>query len=230
MTRSFTHTLLVSCVVALAAASVQAADVRYVQPGDVYWLWRLDRPNIKVTVREVDRNNERAKVALPDGEIKWVSADDLKTKEEATDRDIVAGGLAVGALVLVCAFNPESCKSNPTQPPRSSNSEGTGGFKITNNCRHPVRVAIHYFSSDRNWSSAGWWNVAGNSTTYLANSQNQRILTTLDTWYYYAETTNNANLVWKGDHSKKFGDFNLSMIQLRDKEGDSEWSLVCDGR
>jgi uncharacterized membrane protein len=230
MSRTSTLTFVATCVVALAAASVQAADVRYVQAGDVYWLWRLDRPNIRVTVREVDRAAGRAKVALPDGEVRWVSADDLKTRDEATGQDIVAGGVAVGALLLACAINPDTCKSSPTQAPRSSSSEGTGGFKITNNCRHPVRVAIHFRAPDKTWSSAGWWNVSGNSTNYLANSQNQRLLTTAETWYYYAETTNDANLAWKGKHSHRFGKHNLSMIELKDKEGDREWSLVCDGR
>lgn len=225
------HAVIV--VVLLAFSSqVFAANVNTVEVGDVYYLWRIDGPNTRVTVREVDTRRSRVKVAYPDGEVHWVSASDLKTKDEALDNDIRLGIGVVGAALVVCAFNPEACKSKPTQPSTSVNSANvnTGGFKVTNNCHHPVRVAIHYRNLGSEWVSMGWWTVEPKTATYLADSDNRRLITSAEGWYYYAESTDQTNLVWKGDQMKKYGTLDLPMSLVKDKEGDSEWTLVCDGR
>ncbi len=224
---------VVIAVILLAFSSqVFAANVNTVEVGDVYYLWRLDGPNTRVTVREVDTRRSRVKVAYPDGEVHWVSASDLKTKDEALDNDISLGIGVVGAALVVCAFNPEACKSKPTQPATSLNSAGagTGEFKVINNCQHPVRLAIHYRNLGGAWVSMGWWTVGPKAAIYLADSTNRRLSTSSEGWYYYAESTDQTNLVWKGDKIIKYEGVELPMSLLKDDEGDSEWTLVCDGQ
>jgi uncharacterized membrane protein len=206
--------------------AASAADVNSVAAGDVYYIWKIDGPNQRVVVRQVDYGSGRVKVAYQDGEIRWVSSADLKTKDEATGNDVALGaGLVAGAL-LYCALTDE-CRSNPTSPSTSSNAAAAGGFKVTNDCRHPIKVAIHYKNRGGNWISDGWWPVAGFASTYLGDSSNSRLQTTEAAWYYYAETTDGSALAWKGSYPKTLGNFTLPMVQLQDKEGDSEWTLTC---
>ena len=223
--------LVVVAIVLSFASHVFAADLYTVQVGDVYYLWRLDGPNIRVKVREIDTRGSRVKVAYPDGEIRWVAASDLKTKDEAQNTDIGLGIAAGGTALLVCALT-DACKEKPTQatPPPNRLDAASGGFRVTNGCRHPVRLAIHYRNQIGDWISRGWWNVGPTETTYLADSSNNRLATTAATWFYYAESTDQSNLVWKGERIIRYGNYDLPMIQETDKEGDSEWRLVCDGR
>ncbi|MBX3328521.1 MAG: DUF1036 domain-containing protein [Nitrospira sp.] len=222
--------VVVVAMVLSFTSQVFAADVYTVQPGDVYYLWRLDGPNTRVQIREVDRRGGRVKVAYPDGEVRWVAASDLKTKDEAQNTDIGLGLAAVGTVLLVCALS-DLCKDSPTQstPPPNRLDAASGGFRVTNSCRHPVRVAIHYRNLMGDWTSMGWWTVNANQSTYLADSSNKRLATTAETWFYYAESTDQDHLVWKGDRTIRYGNLDLPMVQLKDKDGDSEWSLTCNG-
>lgn len=224
--------VVVAAIILSFASHVFAADVSTVQVGDVYYLWRLDGPNIRVKVREVDTRGSRVKVAYPDGEIRWVASSDLKTKDEAQNADLILRFAAVGTALLVCAVNPDVCKEKPTQttPPPNRIDPVSGGFRVTNDCRHPVRVAIHYRNLIGDWISMGWWNVGPHEASYLADSSKKRLTTSAATWFYYAESTDETDLAWKGDRVKRYGNLDLPMTELQDKEGDSDWTLVCDGR
>jgi hypothetical protein len=106
-------------------------------------------------------------------------------------------------------------------------SEDSGTFKITNSCQHPIKVAIYFRDLNNTWRAMGWWNIDGGETTYLSDSSNNKLKTTAATWYWYAETINDANLVWKGSDIHKFGNLDLPMARLEDKSGDSEWTVTC---
>jgi hypothetical protein len=223
------HTLVAASLL-LVSFFTQAADIDSVAKGDVYYIWQPDRPNVRVTVREVDRSGDRAKVAYPDGEVRWVSAGRLQTRSEATGTDIGVGAAVVGGALLFCALSPESCKSKPTQPAQGSSS-GTaqvGGLLVRNNCRHPVKIAVRYRNLANEWIVDGWWNVDAKESTYLSDRSDRRLATDTATWYYYAETTNSSNLAWKGENTYALGSLQLPMVKLAAPKGDSEWTLLCD--
>lgn len=135
---------------------------------------------------------------------------------------LLKGGATAAALGCADKLVDEDPKGKPIE------NGGTGGFLITNKCHHPVRVAIHYRGLDNNWISEGWWDVSGSTSSYLAGDDSKRkLMTSAERWYFYAESTNETNLIWKGDQIKQFGSVELPMRELRDSEGDSEWTLSC---
>ena len=106
-------------------------------------------------------------------------------------------------------------------------------FLFKNNCRYPVRLAIHYRKTNGEWTTEGWWNIAPFKETYLA-SKGTRLTTNNSIWYYYAETTDGSRQYWKGDYPISFGTFfgtsferKLPMRKMQDNKGDKNWSISC---
>ena len=104
-------------------------------------------------------------------------------------------------------------------------------FLFKNNCRYPVRLAIHYRKTNGEWTTEGWWNIAPFQETYLA-SKGTRLTTNSSIWYYYAETTDGSGEYWKGDYPISFGTFfgtsferKLPMRKMQDN--DNNWSISC---
>ncbi len=100
-------------------------------------------------------------------------------------------------------------------------------FRFTNNCDHPVRLAIHYLDVNHGWRSEGWWNFTPGESDRLAAS-GKALRTKNDTWYYYAESTDDSNLVWRGDRTFKLNDRSLPMLLMKDTVGDNNWTITCN--
>jgi uncharacterized membrane protein len=61
------------------------------------------------TIVRIEKANDSVKVVRPaDGTAKWVSVDDILTREEAEMNEL--GRAAAGAALIWCLFSPESCK------------------------------------------------------------------------------------------------------------------------
>ncbi len=121
--------------------------------------------------------------------------------------------------------------NNNYRPPssRSNNTSSAFGFKITNSCRYKVRLFMHYRNLSDAWITDGSWTISGNTSTYLANSNNIRLKTTTATAYYYAELLDQS-YEWAGDHKYSFGGRVLAMRKIVDKDGDTDWFISCPGK
>jgi uncharacterized membrane protein len=116
---------------------------------------------------------------------------------------------------------------NPPPPSSSPTAEGYA-FKFTNGCRHPVQLAIRYLDTNSGWKTVGWWSFAAGETARL-NGGNGTLLRSNNTfWYYFAETTNGAQLEWRGDQTTKVGTREVRMRKAIDDSGESEWAIDCD--
>ena len=61
-----------------------------------------------VTIVRIDKSSNKVKVLRSkDGTAKWVSVDEIITREESQLND--AGRIAIGAGILYCLFNPQQC-------------------------------------------------------------------------------------------------------------------------
>lgn len=121
--------------------------------------------------------------------------------------------------------------SNSRQQPLVSNLSNGFKFKLTNDCRHPIKLAIRYKKMDDTWTSIAWWEFAGNTASYLQLRDGTYITSKSTKSYYYAQAMD-GTFEWTGDgtHSFKVNGAELAMRELIDKQGDTNWSLNCDGR
>lgn len=101
------------------------------------------------------------------------------------------------------------------------------GFRFKNNCNHPVRLAIHYRDVNKVWRTAGWWNFTPGESGRL-NFGGKTLKTKTAVWYYFAETTDDGNLVWRGSHTFKLNGRSLQMHKMKDTDGESNWNITCN--
>ncbi|WP_444995601.1 DUF1036 domain-containing protein [Aliikangiella sp. IMCC44359] len=104
------------------------------------------------------------------------------------------------------------------------------GFSISvkNTCKYPIRVAIHYKNTSGSWVTKSWWEFQPNKSAKLM-SKNQYLLTGDSKIYYYAETTNRTNIVWKGNKTVQYIGFKkYEMRSWDDFDGDTELELNCN--
>jgi uncharacterized membrane protein len=99
---------------------------------------------------------------------------------------------------------------------------------VDNQCSHPISVAVRYSDAGGVWRSAGWWKLGSNARTYLADTNGIRLTTAGATMYFYAETTDDAELSWQGDYRAAMGGSNLPMRRVDDASGDTEVVLTCN--
>lgn len=102
------------------------------------------------------------------------------------------------------------------------------GFVFENKCQHPVTLVVRYRGLDDEWHIDGWWGVGPGESFYLEDENGKRLASQASTWYYYARTTNDANIEWKGKSRFTYDKTRLPMIKMEDTEGDSQWSTSCD--
>lgn len=100
-------------------------------------------------------------------------------------------------------------------------------FRVSNECSHPVTLAISYTDVSGEQRVAGWWNIAANSEMTLADADSRPLRTRSPAWYFYARATDDNSIVWTGEHKVVFDRSELPMQRLIDRDGDSEWSLQC---
>ena len=114
--------------------------------------------------------------------------------------------------------------ATPMTPGVSSGDQ----FRFTNNCSHPVQLAIRYKSTTRGWRTAGWWSFAPGETGKLSAENGELLRSTNAIWYYYAETTDSAGFKWSGDNAVKVGARELRMKKMTEERGDSAWTITCN--
>jgi uncharacterized membrane protein len=102
------------------------------------------------------------------------------------------------------------------------------GFVFENKCKHPITLLIRYKGLDGDWYFGGWWDVDSGALFYLQDENGKRLTSRSPIWYYYARTTNDAGLEWKGSNRFTYGGTRLPMIEIEDNGYDSEWSISCD--
>jgi len=137
---------------------------------------------------------------------------------------ITAFGEALQELNNEYSQSGGSSFQSGTSPPSQS---GGYPFFFENNCDRTVRVAIRYRDVGGYWKTVGWWKFAPGKSSYLA-SNGKRLLTKNTIWYYYAEATDGSGYYWGGDYPVDYNGTKLEMKKLRDDEGDSNWSIVCN--
>jgi curved DNA-binding protein CbpA len=101
-------------------------------------------------------------------------------------------------------------------------------FNFENKCRHPITLAVRYQGLDGDWYIDGWWDVGSGESVYLEDENGKRLTSKSSIWYYFARTSNGTNLEWKGKKRFTFNGVRLSMIEIEDIDGISEWSTNCD--
>lgn len=219
--------------VIVGTCSAYAANIRDLDVGDGMYLQGIFSDELVYVVR-FDYEHNRVKIRRSeDGTTKWVSASDLISREASTENNIMRGAAAAG--LIVCAFNPEACENNSNSSSSQNSSQGNSSsdsfnFKITNNCKHKAKLALHYRKLDGNWSTNGWWEINGNSWRYLTFKDGSYVKTNNSIFYYYAEAAD-GSFYWSGGNKNyTLNGKNLAMKKIEDKSGDSELTLSCDGR
>jgi len=101
-------------------------------------------------------------------------------------------------------------------------------FKVYNNCKHKVKLAIHFQKPNKKWETVGWWTLKAYSENYLKYRNGGYPRTKTITYFYYAETDNKA-FKWKNKNNKiAFQGRELPMIKEKDTNGDTEIKLYCN--
>lgn len=100
-------------------------------------------------------------------------------------------------------------------------------YRFTNNCRHEIRLAVHYRNMDGDWVTRGWWIFEPGETSVLREARG-RIRSMNQNWYYYAECTGSRRCHWTGDDVQvRLRGRTLDMIRRTDRQGDNEWAIRC---
>jgi uncharacterized membrane protein len=109
-------------------------------------------------------------------------------------------------------------------------ARGRGGFpfRVRNDCRHPVRVAVRYLELNGTWMVGGWWSLTPGAEVVLTYARQPRPETRHNIWYYYAETTNNTNIQWRGDHGFTFRNEPIQMRRMDNTRSVKSWTLQCN--
>ena len=102
-----------------------------------------------------------------------------------------------------------------------------GKLHFTNNCDSTVRMALSFKDTDNRWRTLGWWNFQPKEEGFL-RYEDQDLITGADFWYSYAESTDEQNLVWKGETKFNLGGVDLPMFKTTDSSSDKSWSIICD--
>lgn len=125
------------------------------------------------------------------------------------------------------AFDREIFQTSVLSNITDSTTEGYG-FVFENKCRHPITLVVRYKGLDDDWHIDGWWDVDSGESFYLEDENGNRLTSRGSIWYYYARSTNETNIEWKGKNRFTYDGARLPMIGIEDIEGESEWSTSCD--
>ena len=94
-----------------------------------------------------------------------------------------------------------------------------------NDCPHPLQVAVHFQDLNNQWQTKAWYAFAPNEKAARlggVETKNRYI-------YYYAETTNGANLVWNGNFTFYVKDRLYNMQEINTGPTIVRWTqaLTC---
>jgi hypothetical protein len=106
-------------------------------------------------------------------------------------------------------------------------------ISFTNRCNHPVSIALMFSdptSSTNKPKPIGWWNFNPKESSYL--SVKGKKLRVLDPIYYFAVSTDNSGLIWRGDKSVTIeGEvYRMRPMQplINPNDGSFVQTLTCD--
>ena len=102
------------------------------------------------------------------------------------------------------------------------------GFVFENKCKQPITLLIRYKGLDNDCYFGVWCDVDSGALFHLQDKNGKRLTFCSPIWCYYARTTNDAGLEWKGSNRFTYGGTRLLMIEIEDNECDSEWSTSCN--
>ena len=108
------------------------------------------------------------------------------------------------------------------------NSNMSFGFVFENKCKHPITLVIRYKGLDNIWYFDEWEGVSSNELFSLEDESGKPLTSSSPLWYYYARTTHETGLEWKGKNHFTYSNRRLPMIEIEDVEGDNEWTINCD--
>jgi hypothetical protein len=142
--------------------------------------------------------------------------------------------LLVIVLVLVglgyaawLSFNDQITQNlHPIRPVETSNM--SFGFVFENKCKHPITLVIRYKGLDNIWHFDEWEDVSSNELFSLEDESGKPLTSSSPLWYYYARTTIETGLEWKGKSHFTYSNRRLPMIEIEDVEGDNGWTISCD--
>jgi uncharacterized membrane protein len=141
--------LLAVLVVAVPAPAPAQEDIRYVSPGEAYYLKGVLSDEL-VTVTAVDRDRNQVKIRRADGTVDWVSPSRLLTRSKSVERDVTRGAALLGGIaVLLCAAS-DDCKA-----PAPASRE----FRVCNKTQGKLYSAVA-FETSTGWQTKGWYAVA----------------------------------------------------------------------
>ena len=102
-------TVTLCLVVGFAPVTVSAANYNEIQRGET---WHLDKIFENQLVQILGKRNGRIKVGYLDGGVDWVHPSELLTRYQSNvdDAGETLAGLGIATIILICGFNPDSCK------------------------------------------------------------------------------------------------------------------------
>ncbi len=97
----------------LMPVTSQAADYRFVDRGDTYYLDHLFENQLVVVL---GKENGWVKVRYLNGAVEWVAPNRLMTQSQSTANDTAEQvvGTGVFLLALYCLANPAACSDSPS--------------------------------------------------------------------------------------------------------------------
>lgn len=124
------------------------------------------------------------------------------------------------SLMLISILN----KIDNSGQPKHTNSYL---FHFENKCSRQIRLVLNYRGIDGNWRTDGFWNLDGGFSGYLQDANGNNLRTNNGVWYYYADTTDNSRLEWRGNQYFEYAGIQFPMIELRSDSGNNSWSITC---
>lgn len=139
------QSILLGIIFTLVVQTVLAVDIRYIERGDTYYLYKVVGENDLVVVQYVDKENNRVKIRYVNGAVDWVAPSKLLTQSESDEADFKtrAAGTAVAVAAFVCLVNPDACKDKT--PARATSSSKNITITLVN--RHCK--AIDYYVNEQ---------------------------------------------------------------------------------
>jgi hypothetical protein len=230
----------VSVLASLPAAALRPDEVRI---GGVYYhdLWN-DNTAVRVLAQRGDQFEVQFIEGPSAGDIDWVYPSVLLTRSQSQDEAIgeaveTAGWAAIGGVLLYCLFDSAACAADTATSPVSSaySTPSTSAAPVTrtiqmnNECHRPVALAVQYVDANTGAWTAGWWNVAANTTTRLLDRSSRALALAGNDAYYYAEIPG-TEFSWSGEYSATVDGRAVSMARTAlalDDNGQYALRLTC---
>ncbi len=215
--------VLLSCL-----SNLQAANIHDLDLGEGVYLQGIVSDELVRVVRiDIGRNLVKV-LRSEDGTAKWVNPSQLISRESSIVNDV--GRTAAVITIAACLLNPEACKNTGSRNSQSNSIQSSGSsagykFKVLNNCKHSIMLALRYLKTDGKWSTIGWWTLDGEKHTYL--KQDGGYITTNSSVFFYYAGTSDGSLYWGGDNNYTVNGETYAMRRIEDKSGDSEITLSC---